>query len=107
MNRGPHICSVAKEQAQVTSLATGDKADTPRFLIPLDRGIGDIFLAGLSSIDQIIKNEPAAYGKIDILSSPLQSEAFEYDPPINRVILTDKASAMGPLVTDWLRGNVF
>ncbi len=106
MNRWPHICSVAKEQAQVTSLATGDKADTPRFLIPLDRGIGDIFLAGLSAIDQIIKNEPAAYGKIDILCSPLQAEAFEYDPRINRVILTDKALAMGPLVTEWLRGNI-
>jgi len=106
MNRWPHICSVAQEQARVTSLATGDKADTPRFLIPLDRGIGDIFLAGLSAIDQIIKNEPAAYGKIDILCSPLQAEAFEYDPRINRVILTDKALAMGPFVTEWLRGNI-
>ncbi len=75
-------------------------------MIPLDRGIGDIFLAGLSAIDQIIKNEPAAYGKIDILCSPLQSEAFEYDPRVNRVILTDKALAMGPFVTEWLRGNI-
>jgi ADP-heptose:LPS heptosyltransferase len=106
MNRWLHISSCVKEQAQATSLAIGDKTDTPRFLVPLYRGIGDIFLVGLSAVDQIIKNDPVAYGKIDILCSPLQSEAFEYDPRINRVILTDKSLAMGPLVTEWSRGNI-
>ncbi len=58
--------SLYAEDAQGTSPAARSKADTPRFLITLDGGIGDTVLAGLSAIDQIIKNDPAAYGKIDI-----------------------------------------
>jgi hypothetical protein len=50
------------------------KVDTPRFLITLDKGIGDIAIVGLSAIDQIIQNDPAAYGKIDILCNPIQSQ---------------------------------
>ena len=50
--------------------ARESKADTPRFLITLDRGIGDADLVGLSAVDQIIQNDPAAYGKIDILCTP-------------------------------------
>ena len=83
-----------------------DKADTPRYLITLDRGIGDTVMVGLSAIDQIIHNDPAAYGKIDILCTPLQSQIFEYDPRINRVIQMDKNFSSGPHITEWLRGII-
>lgn len=82
------------------------KADTPRFLITLDRGIGDTILVGLSAVDQIIQNDPAAYGKIDILCTSLQSQIFEYDPRINRVIQTDTNFSAGPHVTEWFRGVI-
>lgn len=84
--------------------ARESKADTPRFLITLDRGIGDAVLVGLSAVDQIIQNDPAAYGKIDILCTLFQSQIFKYDPRINRVIQTDKKFSAGPYVTEWLRG---
>jgi hypothetical protein len=80
------------------------KADTPRFLITLDKGIGDALLVGLSAVDQIIHNDPAAYGEIDILCTPLQSQIFEYDPRINKAIQTDTKFSSGPLVTEWLQG---
>ncbi|HEX9132744.1 MAG TPA: glycosyltransferase family 9 protein, partial [Ktedonobacteraceae bacterium] len=82
------------------------KAHTPRFLITLDRGIGDTTLVGLSAVDQIIQDDPAAYGNIDILCTPLQSQIFAYDPRINRVIQTDKNLSAGPHVTEWLRGII-
>lgn len=82
------------------------KADTPRFLITLDRGIGDTTLVGLSAVDQIIQNDPSADGKIDILCTSLQSQIFAYDPRINRVIQTDKNFSAGPHVTEWLRGVI-
>jgi len=92
------------EQVQITSPGIGGKADTPRFLIPLDIGIGDTILVGLSAVDQIIQNDATAYGKIDILCNPLQSQVFEYDPRINRIIQTDKTLFMGPRLSEWLRG---
>ena len=64
------------EQVQITSPGIGGKADTPRFLIPLDIGIGDTILVGLSAVDQIIQNDATAYGKIDILCNPLQSQVL-------------------------------
>jgi glycosyl transferase family 9 (putative heptosyltransferase) len=86
--------------------AIESKAHTPRFLITLDRGIGDTALVGLSAVDQIIQDDPAAYGNIDILCTPLQSQIFAYDPRINRVIQTDKNFSAGPHVTEWLRGII-
>jgi ADP-heptose:LPS heptosyltransferase len=80
------------------------KEGTARYLITLDKGIGDTLLVGLSAVDQILYNDPAAYGKIDILCTPLQSEIFAYDPRINTVIQTDTKFSIGPLVTEWLRG---
>jgi hypothetical protein len=80
------------------------KDDTARYLIPLDKGIGDTLVVGLSAVDQIIYNDPAAYGKIDILCTPLQSQIFAYDPRINTVVQTDSKFSAGPLVTEWLRG---
>jgi ADP-heptose:LPS heptosyltransferase len=82
------------------------KVDTPRFLITLDKGIGDTAIVGLSAIDQIIQNDAAAYGKIDVLCNPIQSHIFEFDPRINRVIQTDKQFSIGPQITEWLRGIV-
>ena len=82
------------------------KVDTPRFLITLDKGIGDTAIVGLSAIDQIIQNDPAAYGKIDVLCNPIQSQIFEFDPRINRVIQTDTQFSLGPQRTEWLGGIV-
>jgi hypothetical protein len=82
------------------------KADTPRFLITVDKGIGDTVLVGLSAIEQIIQNDPDAYGKIDMLCTPIQSQIYEFDPRINRVIQTDKKFFTGPHITEWLRGII-
>jgi len=94
------------KSVQSTLLEVESKADTPRFLITLDKGIGDTAIVGLSAIDQIIQNDPAAYGKIDILCNPIQSQIFEFDPRINRVIQTDKQFSLGPQRTEWLGGIV-
>ncbi len=104
MNTRSRLRSISMEQVQITSPGIGGKADTPRFLIPLDIGIGDTILVGLSAVDQIIQNDATAYGKIDILCNPLQSQVFEYDPRINRIIQTDKTLFMGPRLSEWLRG---
>lgn len=77
---------------------------TSRFLITLDKGIGDALLVGLSAVDQIIRNDPSAYGKIDVLCNPLQAQIFACDPRINTVIQTGKVFACGPKVTEWFRG---
>ncbi len=104
MQTRSRLRSISTEQLQITSPGIGDKVDTSRFLIPLDRGIGDTILVGLSAVDQIIQNDATAYGKIDILCSSLQSQVFEYDPRINRIIQTAKALFMGPHPSEWLRG---
>src|SRR5690349_9784598 len=41
--------------------------DNALFLVTMYKGIGDAVLVGLSFVDQIIKEEPRAFGKIDIL----------------------------------------
>ncbi len=78
-------------------------ADTGRFLITLAAGIGDTVAVGLSAIDQIVKNDPEAYGKIDVLCNPLQSQIFEYDPRISRIIQTDTFFFAGSSITQWPR----
>ena len=92
--------------AQDTSSAAEGKADTPRFLVTLDAGIGDAVAVGLSTVDQIVENDPEAYGKIDVLCNTLQSEVFEHDPRINRIIQTEKVFFAGPHITEWLRGTI-
>jgi len=94
------------KSVQSNLLEVESKADTPRFLITLDKGIGDTAIVGLSAIDQIIQNDPAAFGKIDVLCNPIQSHIFEFDPRINRVIQTEKQFSIGPQITEWLRGIV-
>jgi hypothetical protein len=94
------------ERAQKTTSASGDKADTPRFLVTLDRGIGDTVMVALSAIDQIIKDDPDAHGKIDVLCNPIQAQLFECDPRINRVFQTDRAFNSGPNIKEWFRGSI-
>jgi hypothetical protein len=65
------------------------KTECPRYLITMDTGIGDAIAIGLSALDQIIRNDPAAYGNIDVLCNPLQAEIFAYDPRINNILATD------------------
>jgi hypothetical protein len=65
------------------------KADVPRFLVTMYKGIGDAVMVGLSAVDQIIKDEPEANGKIDVLCNSIQAEIFDHDPRINRIILAD------------------
>ena len=60
-----------------------------RYLITLDVGIGDAVAIGLSAVDQIITNDPAAYGNIDVLCNRLQGEIFAYDPRINNILATN------------------
>ena len=79
------------------------QGNASRFLITLPLGIGDAVLFGLSAVDQIIKNDPDAYGKIDILCYPAQAEVFEHDPRIHRVIQVDLALFPTPEPGTWLR----
>src|SRR5206468_3617849 len=41
------------------------RIDNPIFLVTMYKGIGDAVLVGLSFLDQIIKEYPQAFGKID------------------------------------------
>lgn len=82
------------------------KADRGRFLITLAAGIGDAVVVGLSAIDQIVENDPEAYGTIDVLCNPLQSQIFEEDPRINRIIQTDTLFFAGSSITQWPRAII-
>jgi ADP-heptose:LPS heptosyltransferase len=65
------------------------KVDRARFLVMMAMGIGDAVAVGLSAIDQIIKNEPEADGKIDVVCNDLQADLFRFDPRINSIISVD------------------
>jgi len=79
------------------------KQQGPRYLITLDVGIGDAVAIGLSAVDQIIRNDPAAYGNIDVLCNRLQGEIFAYDPRINNILVTDITFFPSPKPTTWLK----
>ena len=66
-----------------------EKKDKARFLVMMAMGIGDAVAVGLSAIDQIIKNEPEANGKIDVVCNELQADIFRYDPRIHSIICID------------------
>src|SRR6266513_3153933 len=74
------------------------------FLVTMYKGIGDAVLVGLSFVDQIIKEEPQAFGKIDILCNSVQAEIFEHDPRVNRIILTNNSLFSLSEMTMWLNG---
>ena len=78
--------------------------DIPHFLVTMYKGIGDSVLVGLSFIDQIIKEEPQAFGKIDVLCNSVQAEIFAHDPRINRIILTNNSLFSSSEKTMWLNG---
>ena len=78
--------------------------DNPLFLVTMYKGIGDAVLVGLSFVDQIIKEEPQAFGKIDILCNSVQAEIFEHDPRVNRIILTNNSLFTPSEMTMWLNG---
>lgn len=80
-----------------------DSIDTPRYLVTLDKGIGDALVVGLSAIDQIIVNDSTASGKIDVLCSPRQSEIFRYDPRVNRIIETPLTFYPSPERSSWYK----
>ena len=77
-----------------------------RFLILMPFGIGDAVAVGLSAIDQIVKNDPAAYGKIDVVCSSLQADMFKYDPRIHEIILVDRPLFPTPDARTWMRGII-
>jgi ADP-heptose:LPS heptosyltransferase len=79
-------------------------ADIPHFLVTMYKGIGDAVLVGLSFVDQIIKEEPQAFGKIDVLCNSVQAEIFAHDPRINRIILTNNSLFSPSEMTMWLNG---
>ncbi len=71
------------------SLEAAGIVNKARFLVMMAMGIGDAVAVGLSAIDQIIKNEPEADGKIDVVCNDLQADIFKYDPRINTIICID------------------
>ena len=82
----------------------GGKAEISLFLVTMYKGIGDAVLVGLSTVDQIIKEAPHAFGKIAVLCKGIQAEIFEHDPRINRIILTDTSLYSPSEMTMWLKG---
>ena len=97
-----------------SSIVTGDtahmpagvsgKADTPVYLLTMYKGIGDAVAFGLSVIDQILQNDPAAAGKIDVLCNRIQAEIFEHDPRVNRLIQASDTLFNKPELTNWSQG---
>lgn len=82
---------------------TVDKTEAPRYLITMDVGIGDAVAIGLSAVDQIIRNDPAAYGNIDVLCNKLQAEIFTHDPRISSIIATDITFFPSLEPSSWLK----
>jgi ADP-heptose:LPS heptosyltransferase len=82
---------------------TGKTADTPRYLITIDSGIGDAIAVGLSVIDQLVQDDPAAFGCMDVLCNERQEEIFRYDPRVNRIISTSLAFCVAPSPLTWYR----
>lgn len=88
------------------SQATPGKADTPRFLLIMPIGIGDAIAVGSTMTDQIIKNDPEAWGSIDIMCNEVQAELFQYDPRINRIIRVDRGLFPNFDSRTWIRGII-
>src|SRR5947209_2833001 len=91
-------------QKQAFSLNRIGNIDNPLFLVTMYKGIGDAVLVGLSFVDQIIKEDPQAFGKIDILCNSVQAAIFEHDPRVNRIILTNNSLFSPSEMTMWLNG---
>ena len=98
-----HQQTMIERQHMLPSVHTG-RADTPRYLVTMYVGIGDAVVVGLGAVDQLIQNDPAAYGKIDVLCNNVQAELFAHDPRVNRVIEASRILFPPPEVTSWLKG---
>jgi ADP-heptose:LPS heptosyltransferase len=86
--KSPDIPAFVGESFDVFPSYTKNGPDTPRYLITIDKGIGDAIAIGLSAVEQIIENDADAYGAIDILCNEVQTDLLRFDPRINRIIQT-------------------
>jgi len=77
-----------------------------RFLVMMPMGIGDAVAVGLSTIDQIIKNDPEAAGAIDVVCNHLQADIFRHDPRINGIICIDSSIFPTPDIRTWIKGII-
>ena len=103
MRRGPDSSFYEGEFFTVFPSYTNDGPDTPRYLVTFDKGIGDAVAIGLSAVEQIIEDDAAAHGAIDVLCNEVQSEIFRYDPRINRIIETPLTFYPSPEVASWVK----
>src|SRR5436305_3127799 len=74
------------------------------YLILLPAGIGDAVMIGASIVDQMVKNDPYAYGKIDLVCNDLQAELFTVDPRIHNIIRVTPSLFPMPDVKSWSKG---
>ena len=81
-----------------------ESTDNPLYLVTMYKGIGDAVLVGLSFVDQIIKEDPQAFGRIDVLCNSVQAQIFEHDPRVNRIVLTNNSLFSPSEMTMWLNG---
>ncbi|MGZ3617474.1 MAG: glycosyltransferase family 9 protein [Ktedonobacteraceae bacterium] len=81
-----------------------DRTDNPLYLVTMYKGIGDAVLVGLSFVDQIIKEDPQAFGRLDVLCNSVQAQIFEHDPRVNRIVLTNNSLFSPSEMTMWLNG---
>ncbi len=98
--------SIVTATAGYISPAGSGKADTPIYLLTMYKGIGDAVAFGLSAIDQILQNDLASAGKIDVLCNRIQAEIFEHDPRVNRLIQASDTLFNKPELTNWSQGVV-
>lgn len=103
MRRAPDIPVYVGESFAVFSSYTKNGPDTPRYLITIDKGIGDAVTIGLSAVEQIIENDDNAYGAIDILCNERQTDIFRFDPRINCIIQTPLTFCPSPQLASWRR----
>lgn len=59
------------------------------YLVTMPIGIGDV-VYGLCAVDQIVKNDHEAYGRIDVLCTSKQAELFSCDPRIGNILINER-----------------
>ena len=101
MRKAPDIPAYVGEFFVIFRSARNNGPDTPRYLITIDKGIGDAITIGLSVVEQIIENDDDAYGAIDVLCNELQTDVFRFDPRINRIIQTPLTFCPSPQPASW------
>lgn len=99
--KSPDMPAFVGESFDVFPSYTNNGLDTPRYLITIDKGIGDAIAIGLSAVEQIIENDAGAYGAIDILCNEVQTDLFRFDPRINRIIQTPLTFCPSRQLASW------